>query len=306
MTYLKGMALNFTTINSTPVAYVNFSNCVVYNNDFNYTGNTTYPVADRASVAGSLSFSNNTTNGKYINCTFANNKLKNMKSAMNVFSNASIYHFVYNNVFWNNQNTITSTSTTTNVGMSSSATQNANTVVSNNIQDCPTLGNWGTVLTFTNNLLDLSSLNTGSKAPLFKNPSAIVGNSTVGSVELADWRLNEGSYLIAKGASVATTGIATDKGSNNFATTTNPAVGAYEFASISSTPSFQSIQEDFAMLIDGSLVFNGNGVVRIFTLTGSCIKTISTRFHEKITLPQGMYLISLSDKTGSKIQKVVF
>ncbi len=306
MTYLKGMALNFTTVNSTPIAFVNFSNCVVYNNEFSYTGNATYPVADRASVAGSLSFSNNTTNGRYINCTFANNKLTNMKSAMNVFSNASIYHFVYNNVFWNNQNKITSTGTTTNVGMSSSATQNANTVVSNNIQDCPTLGGWGTVLTYTNNLLDLSVLNTGAKAPLFKNPSTIIGNSAAGSVELADWRLNEGSYLIAKGAAVATTGIATDKAGNNFATTTNPAVGAYEFASISSTPSIQSMQGNFATLIDGSLVFNGVGLVRIYTLTGSCIKSISARFHEKITLPQGMYLVSLSDKAGTKVQKVVF
>jgi hypothetical protein len=46
--------------------------------------------------------------------------------------------------------------------------------------------------------------------------------------------------------------------------------------------------------------------VRIYTLTGSCIKSISARFHEKITLPQGMYLVSLSDKAGTKVQKVVF
>jgi hypothetical protein len=304
MTYLRGMALNFTTLNSTPIAFVNFSNCVVYNNEFSYTGNSTYPVADRASVAGSLSFSNNTTNGKYINCTFANNKLTNMKCAMNVFANASIYHFVYNNVFWNNQNTITSTSTTTNVGMNSGNTQNANTVVSNNIQDCPTSGGWGTVLTYTNNLLDLGTSNTGVKAPVFKNPSTVIGNSTAGSVELADWRLNAGSYLIAKGAAVATTGITTDKAGTNFATVTNPAVGAYEYI-ISSA--IENIRKDvkFGTISNNRFISEINGKIEIYNAIGMLIRNIKVTVGQDIILSTGVYLAKAKTNDGLFVQKIL-
>jgi hypothetical protein len=306
MTNLRGMALNFTTINSTPIAFVNFSNCLVYNNEFSFSGNTTYPVADRAALAGSLSFSNNTTNGKYSNCTFANNKLTNMKSAMNVFTNASIYHFVYNNVFWNNQNTITSTSTTTNVGMSSSSAQNANTVVSNNIQDCATTGNWGTALTYTNNLLDMSTSNTGAKAPMFKLPSTPVGNSTAGSVELADWRLNAGSYLIAKGAPVSTTGIATDKTGNNFATTPNfPAVGAYEYVvdvstEISGVEAFSSFNVRF-----NKLQITEAGNLKIYSISGKLVENKNVSEGHTIILSKGIYIVRFTSPNKVSSQKVI-
>jgi hypothetical protein len=312
ITNLRGMALNFTAITSTPAAYVNFSNCIVHNNEFSFTGSGSFLVADRAALAGSLSFGTSTTNGKYINCTFANNKLTNMRSSMNVFSNASVYHFVYNNAFWNNQNTISSTSTTTNVGLSSSSTQNANTVVSNNVQDCPTIGNWGTVLTYNNNLVDLSTSNTtATKGPQFKSPNTAIGTNRIAgsadSIAIAhsDWRLNAGSYLIAKGAPVSLTGITTDKAGINFATATNPAAGAYEYVADVATEISRVADYSLFKVRYNKLLVAKAGNLKIYSLSGKLIENRNVSEGQEINLSKGVFIIRFSTLNEVSTQKIL-
>jgi hypothetical protein len=302
--YLRGMALNFSTTNSTPATNAIFSDCIVHNNEFTYIGNSTTPIADRASVAGSVSFSNNTTNGKYINCTFANNKLTNMKSAMNVYFNGVIYHYVYNNVFWNNQNTITSTAITSNVGLSSSAAQAASSVVSNNVQDCPTLGNWGTVMTFTNNLLDLAQTATGTNAPNFRNPTTLIGvNRIAGSADSiaiaqADWRLNQGSYLAAKGTP---TFILTDKAGNAF--TATPAAGAYEYMFPAAV---ENIRNDIQVgkVIKNTFISGIDAKVDIYSTLGKLTRSVIANKGQEISLPAGVYLVKAKTAQGIFVQKI--
>ena len=302
--YLRGMALNFSTTTSTPATFAIFSDCIVHNNEFTYIGNSAAPTADRACVAGSVSFSNNTTNGKYINCTFANNKLTNMKSAMHVYFNGLIYHFVNNNVFWNNQNTITSTATTSNVGLSSSAAQAANSVVSNNVQDCATMGNWGTVMTYTNNFLDLAQTATGTNAPNFRNPTTLVGvNRIAGSADSiaiahSDWRLNQGSYLAWKGTA---TSILTDKAGNAF--TSTPAAGAYEYMFPAAV---EIIRNDVVLgkVINNSFVSGIDANIDIYNTHGKLTKSIIASKGQEISLPTGVYMVKAKTAQGTFVQKI--
>lgn len=303
ITSLRGMALNFTT--TTATSSVVFNNCIVHNNEFSFAGNATYPVADRAALASSLSYSNNTTNGKIINCTFANNKLTNMRSGIIAFSNASVFHFIYNNVLWNNQNTITSTGITTGVSMSSSSAQNASTVISNNVYDSPTTGNWGTVLTNTNNLNDLSKLNTGEKAPYFKNPTTLIGaNRVAGSADSiaiahADWRLEQGSYLAAKGVPTI---ILNDKAGNAF--TSTPAAGAYEYMF---SAAVEIIRQDvaFGKVINNTFISGIDAKMDIYTLLGKSIKSLNATTGQEISLPAGVYVVKAKTAQGIFVQKII-
>lgn len=303
ITNLRGMALNFTC--STSVSTVVFSNCIIYNNEFSYAGNATYPVADRAALSSSLSYSSNITNGKLINCTFANNKLTNMKSGIIAFSNASVFHFIYNNVLWNNQNTNTSTGITAGVSMNSSSAQNASTVISNNVFDVPTSGNWGTLLTYTNNLNDLSKLNTGEKAPFFKNPTLFVGaNRTAGSADStaisnADWRLEQGSYLAAKGV---TTSVLVDKAGNTY--TATPAAGAYEYMF---PTAIENIKQDavFGKVLNNTFIPGIDAKLDIYSLQGKSIKSLNVIAGQVISLPKGVYIVKAKTAQGSFVHKII-
>lgn len=301
--YIRGLIVNVAASN-TANTIATISNCLIYNNEVVYTNAASsggVSSLTKASIVGMLTFSGSATSDIWINNTIVKNKMTNCTSAMCVVPGGTIVHKVYNNVFWNNQNNNLA------VSMSSSAASaglGAGSDISNNVMDAATVGTWvgsGTSI-FANNLTNLSKTNsTISTGPQFMNPTTIAGNSNGGTVEIADWRLNAGSYLAAKGTP---TSISTDKAGNNFESP--PAAGAYEYLPVSSTPIVQSEHNNFAKMIDGKLVFDVDGLVRIYTITSTCIKTFYTRFQEKITLPQGMYLLSLSDKTGTKIQKVVF
>lgn len=235
ITNLRGTILNV----KANTAAVTISDCLVHNNEVNYTGSGSYLKADRASIAGTLTFTASSSAISYINCTFANNKMTNLYSCMHVFQNAYVVHKVYNNAFWNNQNTVTSTSTTTGVGLSSSSGQIAATVISNNYMDVAAAGNWGTVCTYTNNQTNLSKSNTGSNGSYFKKPPLNAGVNFIGSailtadstaIKQADWRLIPGSYLMGKGV---TTAVLKDKAGNDFASSpASPSVGAYEYVKI--------------------------------------------------------------------------
>jgi hypothetical protein len=237
ITNLRGTILNV----KANTAAVTFSDCLGHNNEVNYTGGGSNLTANRASIAGSLSFSGSTSTISYINCLFANNKTTNMVSCMHVFQNTAVVHKLYNNAFWNNQNIVSSTSTTTGVGISSSSSQIAATVISNNYMDVAAAGTWGTACTYTNNQTNLSKSNTGANAPIFKSPPINGVNNLIGSfqtigaeltsINQSDWRsTSSSSYLYQKGASTTTTGVSTDKAGISFVALT-PSVGAYEIVS---------------------------------------------------------------------------
>ena len=241
---LRGMVLNISDGGTSNTAgsksTVTISDCLIYNNEIAFTGNATFPTPPNACIATHISYSGSNTTNNWINNTFANNKSTNLKGAcMALNANGKTPDFVinnaYNNVFWNNQNTISSTSVTSNVSVSSGSAQNPGSVFANNVMDVLTSGNWGTNLIYVNNLTDLSKTNTtATTGPQFRKISSNVGYIVDGSVELADWRLNSGSYLYRKGIDFPT--VATDKAGKAFG---NPrSVGAYEGLS---TPTITSV-----------------------------------------------------------------
>jgi hypothetical protein len=261
---IRGLILNVNTA-GTSANTAEVSDCLIYNNQASYTGSATYSTAPRASILGCMGTSSDISTVKLINNTIASNKITKMYTALNLVPAGNVVtYLIYNNAIWNNYN-----ETPVLKSMSSQSAQNIGTVVSSNIMDVGTNGTWGTNLTYTNNKIDLGATNTATNGPQFINPSTIVGNSNGGTVETADWRLNTGSYLIAKGAATSTTGIANDKSAYAFATATNPAVGAYEAVPVITTSSISDITGNSATS-GGTIVWNGGSAI---TASGVCWST---------------------------------
>ena len=228
----------------------------------------------------------------------------NCSKAFFVYPNGSIAHKIYNNVFWNNQNTVTGTTPVTSaVSMTSGSAQGANTIVSNNIMDVATNGNWGTAFVF--NQINLSTTNTtASTGPQFANPTLIVGNSTGGTVETADWRLGLGSYLAGKGT-VPTSpidAITTDKAGITFL---NPrAVGAYEYTFPSAV---ENIRNDvpFGRIVNNNFITQINGQIEIYNTTGMLIKNSKASIGQVITLSSGLYIAKAKTTDGLFVQEII-
>ena len=223
--YIRGLIINVAP--SSTVQTATTSDCLIYNNEIAYTNTGAIATLSKASILGIVNYTNNLTTDKWINNTVANNKMTNCLSAMYVPSTPTQNHYIYNNVFWNNQNNGTP------VSINSSSTQPSPTIVSNNIMDCASSGTWGANI-FVKNQINLSTTNTtATYGPQFKAPNNIIGASAsfssgtdLTAISQSDWRLNSGSYLSAYGATAATTGISFDKSGLPFNST--PAVGAYE------------------------------------------------------------------------------
>ncbi len=276
--YIRGLIINVvTTTTANQSATIN--DCLVYNNEISYTNTGNITTLASSSILGVLNFSNNTTTDKWVNNIIANNKLTNCNSAMFVVNNTTQAHYVYNNVFWNNQNNGTVVSMNSAAG---SGGQGAGTVVSNNVMDFAATGTWvgSGSSTFSNNLSDLSTTNaTATYGPQFVNPPLNSGSNIIGSyqsdgtqltaINQADWRLNSSSYLIAKGATTTTTGIAKDKSDYHFSTATNPASGAYEAVPIITTTDVTPISDNSATS-GGTIVWNGGSTI---TASGVCYST---------------------------------
>jgi hypothetical protein len=247
--YLRGMVLNISNAGASNTAgtksTVTISDCVVHNNEITFNGNATFKTTPNACIAANLIFSGSNTTNNWINNTFANNKSTNLKNgclALYVGGNSPDFaiHNVYNNVFWNNQNTISATSVTSNVSVASGSNQNVGTVYSNNVMDVGPGGNFGTALTNTGNLTDLSKTNTtATTGPQFKTANNTIGasasfssGSDLTAISQSDWRLNLGSYLAGKGTVPASPldALTTDKAGNTFATPR--ASGAYDFVKL--------------------------------------------------------------------------
>jgi hypothetical protein len=223
---------------------------------------------------------------------------------------------VYNNVFWNNQNTISSTGTTTKATMASGSAQNVGSVIANNVMDGATTGNWSSIATYfadNNNKTDLSSTNTtATKGPQFKSPNLVIGvNRIAGSADSiaiahSDWRLNAGSYLIAKGAPVSATGITADKAGNNFATTPNfPAVGAYEY--VADVPTEISGVADYSLfnVSFNKLQVTEAGNLKIYSISGKLVENKNVSEGQAIILSKGIYIVRFTSPNKVSSQKII-
>jgi len=210
------------------------ANCVITNNEMVFIpGVASSPLSDGAVIglntAGSYNSIKQPTTDSIINCTVANNKGNRTNNCgMYMLSEATpslSYHYVINNVFYNNQRAWNGTSYSVNNMVQNNAL-NAG-LISNNFTD-------GGGLTNTTGQIVNQDNTLGTNLPKFKNPTITYGNTTDGTTELSNWSLNLGSYLIGKGI---VTSRLKDKNGVSFATL--PAVGAYEF--VSNGPASQTI-----------------------------------------------------------------
>ena len=315
--YTRGMIISLTgggvSGTASTKSTITVSNCVVYNNDATYVGNASYPTAINASIFGTLPFSGTNNTNEIFNCTFANNKMTNLRNAclaLYVGGNVSpdyVINNATNNVFWNNKNTLTNTYTTnipvtSYCALSSGSAQNIGSILCNNVSDVVAAGNWGTNLTSTNNLTNLSKVNTGGYSPLFKNATTVVGYTADGTVELADWRLNVGSHLIAKGIA---TSVLTDKAGVSFASPS--AAGAYEYVADIAT-SVEKTVSNVSKLIQitkTGFVSNVNGTVTVITFSGQTLKKLNIAVGQIVDLSAGAYLLKVNSANGNEVVKVV-
>jgi hypothetical protein len=315
--YTRGMIICLTGagVSGTPStkSTITVSNCVVYNNDATYVGNASYPTAINASILGTLPYSASNNTNEIFNCTFANNKMTNLRNAcmaLFVGGNVSpdyVINNATNNAFWNNQNTTTNTYTTNipvtgNYALSSGSAQNLGSILCNNVSDVVAGGNWGTNLTSTNNLTNLSKVNTGGYSPLFKNATSVVGYTADGTVELADWRLNVGSHLIAKGIA---TSVLTDKAGVTFASPS--AAGAYEYVADVAT-SIEKAVSNYSKVIQitkTGFVSNVTGTVAVISFSGQTLKRLNITVGQVVDLTSGAYLLKVNSVNGNEVVKVV-
>ena len=299
--YIRGLIVNVAASN-TANTIATISNCLIYNNEMAYTNTASsggVATLAKASTVGMLTFSGSASTDIWINNTIVNNKMTNCASAMYLIPGGTIVHKAYNNVFWNNQNNNLAVSLSSGA---SSTGMSAGSDFSNNVMDATTTGTWigsGSSI-FANNLTNLSKLNsTANTGPQFLNPTTVIGNSTGGSIETADWRLNIGSYLEAKGIP---TNILTDKAGNNFATP--PAVGAYEYMF---STAVESVRNDVVIgkVVSNSFVCGIDAKMEIYSTSGKLIKSVIANKGQKITLTSGVYIVKAKTGKGDFVQKIV-
>lgn len=228
---LRGLILNCSPSNNASDKNV-IKNCIFYNNEAVFIGNTSYPISTNGAIVALSSFSASASTDSIQNCVFANNKTSATKTAgLNVIKSGTAVKWIFNNVFWNNK-------LEGNVKNLQIGTSLASGYIGNNIMNGGGVaGASGAIPTnayCANNLIDLSNNNadvSDTKAVRFQVPTTFIGVNRIAgsadsvSIAQARWRLKEGSYLYSRGISYA--GISKDFAGNTFAST--PSVGAYEY-----------------------------------------------------------------------------
>ena len=299
---VQGLVFGVASGNATyPNGEGVFTNCLVYNNEFAYTGPTGYTHAVNASLAGSCYLM--TGRATYQNCLFANNKLTNLGAGMYFYATSNYKYTVNNCAMWNNQNNVADS--TFIVGMAASDTLTSTTTVSYNVVDVDRQGPWGPDLAYSNNLVNLAQTNSGTNAPYFSNPTAFIGvNRTAGSndsvaIAHANWRLLGGSYLIGKG--IAYAGIDADLAGVSYAA--NPAAGVYE--NVSTGIQNTNVSFDFGKIAGSRFVSAAKQSISIFNVTGCLLMNINMNEGEEIQLPKGISIMKFTSDKGPIARKIV-
>lgn len=292
VTSFRGAIINTTgTAESNKILLINN---IIHNNETTQTGTA----CNRSGIYSNLAFSSNLTEVSLLNNTFANNKAAN--AILYAFHGSQSTFQIKNNALWNN------TAASTSRALRSSGAQNSGTNISYNVSDAALHGTTpsGTGVTYTNNLEDLLSSNSGSNAPLFVTPTSTIGYENNGTVETSRWDLSTAdSYLNEKGVAVA--GLTEDKSGDLY--DNPPSAGAYE---ISGTSSVDNIN----LSVDNVLVITSNGftagkdcTVRIISISGQLLETLTMKSGDfKEINTTGIYIIQVSTPSGTVSKKALF
>jgi len=275
------------------------ANCVITNNEMIYIQGVAASnnLSDAAVIVTGTSASYNgtkqPTTDSIINCTIANNKgNKTNNCGIYLMSDATSYHYVINNVFYNNQRAWNGTSySVSNMGQNNAL--NAG-LISNNFTDGGGLTNTTGQIVNQDN-----TLGTGSNLPYFKTPTTTFGNTTDGSTELSNWKLNAGSYLIGKGI---VTSRLKDKAGVAFASPR--AVGAYEYSSINGISEVKNTL-DLVYTFNGNVVSRTEGKIQIVNTTGMNVWSGKVIKGQTIGLNAGAYVVLLVTEKGTSVQKII-
>jgi len=290
---------------------VTMNNTLIYNNEAlydnnsaNITGNQWRVTANNGALIKMGYTGTPAASDSIVGCVIANNKITNMGGST-LYANSALTKLtnVINNVFWNNKNELGDKNLFT---LSSFATgaNNVGWVINNAYTaggPANTANGW-----IGNNLNDLNASNTDVKGPNFKAPTTFIGaNRTAGSTDSiaiahANWQLNTGSYLIAKGFTVD--GWKKDFSGVSFATTR--AIGAFEYSNVSAV---NQIKENVQIVTfkNGKLVSKINGTMQVYNALGKLQYSRTVNAGDETTLPSGVYILRATNQDGKYIQKII-
>ena len=276
------------------------SNCIINNNEMIFvqgnsvSGNLSDAAVIVTGTSGSFNGIKQPTTDSILNCTIANNKGNRTNNCgLYLMSDATSYHYVINNVFYNNQRATNGTTySVSNMGQNNKLNP---ALISNNFTDRGGLTNTANQIANQD-----STLGIGSNLPDFKRPTTTIGNTTDGSTELSDWKLTTGSYLIGKG--IVTTRL---KDKNGVAFAATRAIGAYEFTGTATK--LQSIAENKTNFYssNGRLVSKVDSKIEVINFAGVILWNGKVTIGQEIALPKGAYIVHSTTEKGTSVQKIV-
>jgi len=291
------------------------SDNLIYNNECSYIKSSTSPATITCGIMGT-GFNNGAGPSTIyiVNNTFANNKTSNLAGNMMLINDGATYYpNILNNVFWKN------------VKYTSGALVDPTTVevMSKNSIMGNCFNNYATGKSLYNNpaypsrIAGNVTFETGANdKALFVNPTTTAGALTDDSYLKANWSLQTGSFLVAKGVasnqndtvSKALNACINDFSGRSFATTR--AVGAFESGSVSSVvisginnPIIRNI--NFVVPVAGGLKLTENGNIQVISMVGQLVISSKVEEGQVLNLNKGIYLVRLQSTKGILVQKVI-
>lgn len=293
---IRGLIINVLPAKNSEGLPTTVANCVIHNNEMEYVpsgGNASGATLTAGSTISISTQNSVTCTDSVINCTVANNKGIRIKNAgIYVGNDAFSYHYILNNVFYNNHNTSDGLTFTID-NMSGSITANIG-MISNNLTNGGGLTNVADKIFNQDNTLDVNS-------PSFVNPTITYGLTTDYSAELSNWSIGSSSYLIGKGTSVS--GRIADKAGNPFATVR--AAGAYEYKNVSGVKPFGTNTLIPLTNINEKVLVNVSGFLSIYQIDGKFVFSKNVLKGEVFNMEHnGIYLVQLKVENKIYSQKI--
>jgi ABC-type uncharacterized transport system auxiliary subunit len=294
---LKGMIVNIESL--TTSAFSTLSKSIIYNNEVEFKPGTAFQNLLNGSIISLSATTGAACTDSIINCTVANNKTTKMQTAgIAVQTLTGLSSYVFNNVMWNNRNTDSLSNTVVNNFYANGVVTAG--LISNNIFNGGSNSNINAISAFiANNLNNLDNSNTtATYGPQFKTPTTVIGNTTDGSSALAVWTLNQGSYLIGKGAP---TQVLSDLAGVNYKTPRS--VGAYEYTGPTAVNTYYEDIKHLTVIPNG-IKCDEDGKIQVFSFSGKIIKDQHIYCDQFICLPSGCYIVRFVSNNKTSIQKI--
>jgi len=291
----RGMILGIAEASKTAGLPTVVANCVFNNNEMIYvpsSGNASGTKLWNGSTIYMAGSNGVASADSLINCTLVNNKGTLMYNGGLFISNdATAYHYVYNNVLYNNKNFDGTGTFVSNMYNSATTGQG---IISNNITNGGAISNTSTQIVNQDNTLDAVT-----NKPNFKTPTTTLGNTTDNSSETSYWSITSGSYLIAKGI---TTSNLRDKNGIPFAT--NPSVGAYEYNATNGISQVKNIT-DIVLCSKGRILSKIESNIIVYNFKGIEVWSGHMTIGQEVKLQPGTYIVESLTNNGKAVQKVV-